>query len=394
MKTHKLTPTACTNPGSHPAPASGVLLGALVQRLPPPTGAGLPEGYNVHLFPSGRFASRDGRPSNVKGAKCKDWLVDAAVAARLIAAAEARQTPLVLDYEHQSLTASKSAGGVPAAGWIERLAFFEGRGLFAFVRWTERASAFIAADEYRYISPAFLFNYSTGEITELVNAALTNTPALDGLDPVAAAILCGRAAAKSTEEHTMNKELLAALCALLGLKTDATEADVQVALVAAQKMLPPGCTTMQGLVELAAKVKSAAAESPAAGDGDPDPATHVPLAAVAGLQDKIAELTTQIATLTAQTRQGDIDRQIDAAMADGRLDKALEPWARELAKNNPTALSAYISTRQPLAALTGKLQSGSTPPPDGSVSLSAEDKYVIEQLGIDPKAYAALKEDK
>ena len=361
-----------------PSHTPGVLLGALSQRLPLSQGQPLPEGYNVHLMPDGEFAAMDGRPGSIKGSKTRVWRLDAALAERIVAAANARQTPLVVDYEHQSLLGDKPAGGVPAAGWIEALAYFPGLGLFARVSWTPRAKAYIDADEYRYISPAFHFDKDSGAITALVNAALTNTPALDGLCPVAAAQI----PPNTPEETAMDKQLLALLRALLGLADDA---DVAAILAALNKV-------NEGVTVLACKTIPEALAAKAQPPADPDPAKHVPVEAAAGMQDKIAALTAQIAELAAQSKQGAVDGQIDAALADGRLDKALETWARELGKSDVKSLEAYLSARKPIAALVGKLQTQGAPPPADSTALSAEDNYVIKQLGLDPKAYAAARQ--
>ena len=366
-----------------------MLLGALTQRLPSPTGAGLPGGYNVQLFPDGEFAAVDGRPGNVNGSKTKVWRVDAASADQIISAVNSRQTALVVDYEHQSLSESKPAGGVPAAGWIEALAYFPGVGLVARVSWTARAKEYIGKDEYRYISPAFHFCKDSGTITALVNAALTNTPGLDGLCPVAAALLYPQ----PPHEETIMDKLLAQLRAMLGLAADADETAILAALAkAGEGVTALACKTIPEA--LALKAQPPAADMSAGGKpADPDPAKYVPLSAVAALQDTIAALTAQVATLTVQSQQGDIGRQVDAALSDGRLDKALEGWARDLAKSDSAALTAYLATRQPLAALTGKMQTQGSPPPADSVSLSAEDKYVVEQLGIDPKDYLAARKE-
>ena len=61
-------------------------------------------------------------------------------------------------------------------------------GIHVFVRWTEAAAAKITAREYRYISPVVFFNF-TGEANYLWNAALVNTPAIDGMDALAASML-------------------------------------------------------------------------------------------------------------------------------------------------------------------------------------------------------------
>ncbi len=370
--------------GGAPSKASGALLGTLAQRLPAPSGGvGLPAGYNVHLFPDGEFSAVDGRPGNIKGSKTKVWRLDADLADLLIAAVQARQTALVIDYEHQSLDSGKPAGGVPAAGWLEDLAYFSGVGLVARVTWTSRAKAYIEADEYRYISPAFHFDRESGAITALVNAALTNTPGLDGLCPVAAALLTDK------EETTMDN-LLAQLRAMLGLAADADEAVIGAALAKlAEGVTALACKNLSEV--LALKAHPPATPNQGEADSVPDPAKYVPVAAVAKLQDTIAALTSKIDELATQSRQDDTGRKIAAALADGRLDKTLEDWAHTLGKSNPEALEAYLSARQPVAALAGKMQTGGSQPPADSTTLNAEDSYVIEQLGIAPEAYLAAR---
>lgn len=85
----------------------------------------------------------------------------------------------------------------------------EGSGLYAIgVEWTENAAAMIAAGEYKFISPVFGYN-RRGEVIELLHAALTNTPALDGMDAVMLAA-ASRLASLSTETETttVDEELL------------------------------------------------------------------------------------------------------------------------------------------------------------------------------------------
>lgn len=54
------------------------------------------------------------------------------------------------------------------------------------VEWTERATQMIEGGEYKYISLVFAYDKKTGKVKRLLHAALTNNPALDGMDAVAA----------------------------------------------------------------------------------------------------------------------------------------------------------------------------------------------------------------
>lgn len=184
--------------------------------------------------------------------------------------------------------------------------------------------------------------------------------------------------------------LLAQLRAMLGLAADADEAVIGAALAKlAEGVTALACKNLSEV--LALKASSFASPKQGGADSDPDPAKYVPVAAVAKLQDTIAALTAKIEELAAQSKQDDTGRNIAAALADGRLDKTLEDWAHTLGKSNPEALEAYLSARKPVAALAGKMQTGGTQPPAGSTTLSAEDSYVIEQLGITPEAYLAAR---
>lgn len=144
-----------------------------------PTQAALKPGASVRILPAGDFRSRDGRPVGLPA-----WRIDGAIAANVIALSAARKDDFLIDFEHQSLTGKDA----PAAGWFKRLEWREGAGLYMDgVSWTSRASAMLAANEYRYLSPVFTFNKDTGAVSEIINVALTNTPALDGLVDLAAA---------------------------------------------------------------------------------------------------------------------------------------------------------------------------------------------------------------
>lgn len=154
----------------------------------PPDAKGLPTGFNIQLFPEGQFTASDGRPGSIQGCEAKAWTMNATIAPDIITDVDARGTRPMVDYEHQSIRTRENGQPAPAAGWIQSLAYFPGRGLFAKVEWTERARQLIKAGEYRYISPLFEFDKTSGAVLKFINAALTNTPALDGLVAVAASL--------------------------------------------------------------------------------------------------------------------------------------------------------------------------------------------------------------
>src|SRR5574337_423937 len=135
-------------------------------------------GNIIKLLPAGEFRARDGRPKGLPA-----WKMGPESAARIIAILEDSNVRVPIDYEHQSLKANENGQPAPAAGWFKTAEWRDGDGLYATdVEWTEKARAMIQNGEYLYLSPVIAFDRDTGAITSLMGAALTNNPALDGLE--------------------------------------------------------------------------------------------------------------------------------------------------------------------------------------------------------------------
>ncbi len=126
----------------------------------------------IRLLPFGEIEMVDGRDS---------IRFDREGAEAIVAQASRRSTDLVIDYEHQSL-----GGEAPilAAGWIKEVEI-RADGLWARVEWTPRARKYIEEREYRYFSPVLEVD-NDRRIVGLWNVALTNTPAMADVLPLAA----------------------------------------------------------------------------------------------------------------------------------------------------------------------------------------------------------------
>ena len=269
-----------------------------------------------------------------------------------------------MDYEHQTINAAENGKPAPAAGWIESLEAGPD-GLYATVKWTDAARAFIQADEYRYISPVFSFDPETGAVLELKSAALTNYPALDGMDAVTA---------RAEDDPPMKKETLEALRHFFGLAADADED----AALAALKAQGDGQTLTAMLT--------------AAKEAIPDPSKYVPAAILTAAQEKNAALAAKVEELEGESTLAALTAEIDAALADGRLPKACEAWAKATAKTNPEAIKGYIASAVPVAALTST-QTGGTPPAGAphTAALTDEEKYAAKAAGISETDFLAAK---
>ncbi|WP_300657542.1 phage protease [Pseudomonas sp.] len=329
------------------------------------------QGAAIQLFPAGAFKARDGRPKDVQAGH---WFIDDQVAARLIAKVATRGTDLVIDYEHQTLNSETNGQPAPAAGWFKGavLEWRDGLGLFASqVDWTEKAAGYIAAKEYRYLSPVFSYDKQTGEVLDLVHVALTNYPALDGMEslPALAAArfqLADPAAPSAEENQGVNKEQL---IEMLGLSSDASEEDIQTALTA--------------LKADASKVSELQTALAAAKTQQADPAKFVPVGVV-------EDLKKDIAALKATQLGGEVDGLVQAGLADGRLLPAQEKWARDLGTKDVAALKTYLEQTPAIAALKSQQSQGrQTETPTTVEQLDAEALAVCKAMGIEPAEYLA-----
>ncbi|ECC3214110.1 hypothetical protein S460_23655 [Salmonella enterica subsp. diarizonae] len=366
----------------------------------------------VRIFPAGTFRSNDGRPK-----ECPAWVMNAACAQRLIAAAASKKVDYSFDYEHQTLRAVTNGKPAPASAWFKSLEWVEGDGLYAVdVDWTAAASQMIAAREYRYLSPMFDYHPVTGEVGQLINVALTNLPALEELDEGVIAAASRLAATSSTfpESTSMDEEQIAYLLSqlrwILNLPETSTAADIKTEL---EKII----TAISGGKELAATNVDLLALINAGTDKDAriaeqaaqiadlsqrvyDPAKFVPVAALSQVQEQYAQ------TITESGSQ-EVEQLITAALSDRRLlPGELETWARDLGQKDPAALKTYLEKAPPMAALN-RMQTQTVPGAPGGAPRSADPRNegknpaaldpvlvaLSQQFGNDPAEIARLMEE-
>ena len=320
----------------------------------------------IQLLPYGKFRATDGRPTDVEA-----WYVTDTNGADVVALANNQRNPLPIDYEHQIIHSLKNGKEAPSAGWMEYF-YFTPQGIFADVRWTDKAADYIKNGEYRYISAVFAYD-TDGYVRKIFHAALTNTPALDGMEEamVAASVNLLQ------EDNPMDKKLLAALCALFALKADASEADIteKVTALSAAKGDSP-VDVLNVYAKLAEKEQSVAALSTQV--GNPDPAKFVPVDQVVALQADFNALKTSV----------EADKKaalITAALSQGKLAPALKDWAQSLSVE---ALSAYLEKAPAMAALSGEPQAKGDPE-QKVAALSAAEQAAARALGMTEAEFMA-----
>lgn len=293
----------------------------------------------AHLLPPGPFRAVDGRPY-----ECPGWQLDALIAGALVALAAARKNDILIDFEHQSLRSIENGKRVEAAGWIPRtLEWRDGKGLYATnINWVGDTPQLINAKKYRYISALFAYDASTGAVLEILSVGLTNTPALDGLEALAAL----------ARTHFIDKE----------------EPDM------------PGTEQVAALTQERDGLKTNVAALTQERDG-----LKTQLAALTQERDA---LQAKEAAVAAEKEKADHTALVTAALSDGRLTPAQKPWAE---KQPLAALSEYLAATAPIAALNKQTDGTEGREHGAAHGLTPVEIAACDRMGV---AYADFKKTK
>jgi phage I-like protein len=341
----------------------------------------------VQLLPAGEFTGRTQAPG--KGLTWKLTNEQGRALAARLTTRHAR-TRFNFDYEHQTMMAATNGQPAPASAWASKFEWRDGQGLFAVdTQWTARAKQLIEAGEYAYLSPVIAFDPKSGQVNDVLNAALTNFPDLLDMNPVMQERVARfNASFLPTEIDSMNP-ILKALLEGLGLPaTDATtEAQATVALTSLKtarsdltamlKSLGVTETTdvataITAIAALRAKATTAIAALNAT---EPDPTKWVSL-------DKFNQLNTEVAALKASGVNREVDELIAQATADGKCAGVVADVWRDVGKKDIAQLRALIEKTPANPALAGQRQTDKNKPADGGDTLSQEEIAVCNATGI------------
>jgi phage I-like protein len=233
---------------------------------------------------------------------------------------DSRKNDMVLDYEHQTLTGSEA----PAAGWIRRLINRGSDGIWAVVQWTPRAIEYLRNREYRYISPVFLKRASDGKVMRLINAALTNQPAIDGMVPVVNKQL--------NAEENRKEERMEKLFELLGLQSNATEEQAMEAVMSLKESTALREKEHAEVLK-ALGLKEGASLSEATGTIEAFKQGH----------EGAGELGKKILELEEKLRDKEASELVSTAMKAGKVTPAQKEWASAYAGRDPEGFRTFIA---------------------------------------------------
>ncbi len=295
----------------------------------------------IQIFPEGPdVPTMDGRAFKMSDP-------EAFVRAQSISSA----TPIMVDYDHLSAFMPEDNGDQTAAGWIEELEVRDGQ-VWAKVSWTIRAARQIAEREYRFVSPEFMANKKTKEITKLDAVALVNRPAFQM-----------KALARKNPKTNGDPDMKA-IAKALGLPDDATEEQILTAINSQKTELAS---------EKAAKVT-------------PSTKDFMPRADYDSVLARAETAEGELADAKDETRKGEVEAVIASAVTAGKIAPASKGHYVALAMASEEGFEEVKKLCATLPKVgAGKSESDDDLDADG---LTEDHRELCRQMDIDPKEFA------
>ncbi len=358
----------------------------------------------VQLLPAGAFTARDGRPHDTDDGH---WHLDAQSAHAFITTTKSIADRILVDYDHQTLTARDNSGPAPAAAWLASSDIEwrdgsnengkKGEGIYIKPAWTAAAQQLINSKEYGFLSAVFPYD-KTGRPLYLRMAAITNDPGVLGMEPLAALSAQPpryKTSPQPPKESSVN-DILKALLAKLDIAIPAAESS---------QTKQDAATGDNG-------------DTPTLSQQQLDTLQTAALSAIDTLQSQVATLTSdnstltkdnnslskayngvteQIAVLSGENTTGQVLGILSEAKAAGKIVAAEEDYLTNFGKQHGVAaLSAMLDKRPAITALSAQqtqdLTNGtSTPPNSEHTTLSEEEIAVLSACGLDETTFLAHK---
>lgn len=306
-----------------------------------------PVGNMIQILPYGWVETDKGK-----------FLVDEQAVGMIMQEFAAKKNDKVIDYEHQTLENVIA----PAAAWIKRLEDRGKDGLWGEVDWTPRAQEFVKNKEYRYLSPVVFARKSDGRAIILHSCGLTNTPAIDGMEPIA-----------NKETEVNNMDFLKLVAGLLGLPETATEDEVKQALATLKQQAEQGAQVVANkevlsLLEL--PEGATLADTKGKIISLKNPSGYVKVEDFKVLQDKLAER--------------DRDGLVEMAMKSGKVAPAQKGWAEQYALKDPEGFKSFLKDAPKVVPIGTEVAGGTV---EREEALDAAQLLVNKALGLDDETF-------
>jgi len=324
----------------------------------------------IEILPAGHVEGFDGR--SFKNDK-PQVIVDAF---------RAHPLDLPLDWEHSTEVRAPEGEEAPAAGWIKELDIRDGA-IWARVEWTDRGRASVVSKEYRYVSPAILYEKGSRRVVAIVSAALTNRPNLN---------LPALNSGHQNPEIQMLKKLLA----LLSLADGITEDQALGAVKALQATAKTGAETAAKLkTEQEAREKLAQElEIANHARATPDLSLYVPRAEYEAARNANEALKADAAKADEAKVEATIEELITQAKKDTKITPASEDFYRASCRQEGGVerFREFLKIAAPIVPAAPPIPSKT--PGSGTGSLSDEEVAVCSVAGNNAEELALFKTDR
>ncbi len=287
----------------------------------------------IELVPSGQA---------VKGYDGRQWKNDRPE--DIVAAFNADGRRIVIDTEHATVHKAPAGDAAPAVGWIEAMEVRDGA-VWGRVAWNAAGAEAIGRRAYRYYSPVYIYEKSTGRIVALHSVGLTNRPNL-------------RLAALNQQTHNPEEAMLKKLLKALGLAEDATE---DQAVNAVQ-------TLQADLATAANRAKT------------PDLSLFVPRADYDATLARATNAEKALADKQAADLDEAINREVDAALRAGKITPATKDyymaWCRQ--ENGLDEFKKFVAAAP---VIGDPSHTAATLPAGKATALNADQQKIAEMFG-------------
>jgi len=312
------------------------------------------------------------------------FFVDGQAVAATIEQFREHGTDIPIDFEHQTLGGSYSSpdGLAPAAGWIKNLIGIESVGLMADVEWTELGLEHLQKRQYRYLSPVALIRKSDRRLVGLHSAALTNKPAIVGMEalvnretsseerdcgvPLAACSQCDRDDASCEQEQASRP--------LHPGEVNNSSQTVQIAQAPDKSGFHSACGSLDQSLEEESMVETLEKLRKQLALDQQDGARQVLVAA----SRRLVELEKREAQKGAEAR-------VSEAMAAGKLTEAQREWALKLALSDAPSFDEW-SAAAPMVVNLGR-----TAAPSAGDSVAQASQLVAARARSEYRCESALQ---
>jgi len=297
----------------------------------------------IELLPAGPVVGRDGR----------EWINDdpQGVVDRFVA----MQMHLPIDIEHSTELKGVNGDPAPAVGWIEEMAVREGA-VWARVSWNDEGAKLLRERKYRYFSPVFTFGKPRHDIHQVTSVGLTNQPNL-------------RVAALNRQQEQSEMSLSKLIAQALELADDATEQD---AVTAINRLKNDHQTALNRA-------------------DNPSLDKYVPRADYDAAINRASEAETRLQSLQHEQLEREIESEIDAALAAGKITPATVDYhkAQCRAEGGLERFREYVAAAPEIGGDAGIAAVAAGKQSD---ALTEDELAICRATGQTPDEFKALKE--